>query len=139
MRAVTGIIAAALALSATANTCGGNCPSNDCPSCPCGTSPNYINVADACAGFSGWSRSCCECIMTHESSGNANAANYNSNGSFDIGAWQINDVNWNSCSGGSAPCNVNTNMQCAIDVWRWGRNTWRLWSTCGGCGCCGSA
>jgi hypothetical protein len=23
-------------------------------------------------------------------------------------------------------------------VWGWGGNTWRLWSTCGGCGCCSS-
>lgn len=33
-------------------------------------------------------------ILRLESGGDANAANYNSNGSFDVGLWQINDVNW---------------------------------------------
>lgn len=37
-----------------------------------------------------------QCIMQHESGGNANAANENTNGSFDIGLWQINSVNWAS-------------------------------------------
>jgi hypothetical protein len=26
----------------------------------------------------------------------------------------------------------------AIDVYKWGGNTWKLWSTCGACGACGS-
>lgn len=35
--------------------------------------------------------------MNHESSGNAHAANYNDwNGSYDIGLWQINAINWDS-------------------------------------------
>eukprot|EP00744_Colponema_vietnamica_P004112 GILI01006191.1.p1 GENE.GILI01006191.1~~GILI01006191.1.p1 ORF type:complete len:141 (-),score=34.31 GILI01006191.1:220-642(-) len=140
MRALTvGIIAAALAVSATANTCGGNCPSNDCPSCPCGTASEPVNIASACSAFSGWSQSCCECIVRHESSGNAHAANHNSNGSFDVGVWQVNNVNWNACNGGNAPCDVESNRKCAIEVWKWGSNTWRLWSTCGACGCCNSA
>ena len=29
--------------------------------------------------------------------------NYNTNGSFDVGLWQINHVNWAGCNGGSAP------------------------------------
>jgi hypothetical protein len=37
--------------------------------------------------------------MSHESSGNANAMNENSDGSYDVGLWQINDYNWNACSG----------------------------------------
>ncbi|CUG86958.1 unnamed protein product, partial [Bodo saltans] len=73
------------------------------------------------------------CIVSHESSGNAHAANYNSwDSSYDVGVWQVNTVNWKDCSGGAAPCNPSTNLQCAIDVWRWGGNTFRLWSTCGG-------
>ncbi len=45
-------------------------------------------------------------------------------------------MNWNSCSGGAAPCDVETNLKCAIDVYRWGGNTFKLWSTCHVCGVC---
>jgi len=62
--------------------------------------------------------------------------NYNHDGSFDVGLFQINDFNWNSCSGGKAPCNSSKNLKCAEDVYKWGKNTWKNWSTCGGCGCC---
>jgi hypothetical protein len=120
-----------------ADTCGGNCPSNDCPGCPCGTARSDVNIDQWCSSFSGWDQACCRCIVSHESSGNAHAANYNSwDSSYDVGVWQVNTVNWKDCSGGAAPCNPSTNLQCAIDVWRWGGNTFRLWSTCGGCGCC---
>jgi hypothetical protein len=34
--------------------------------------------------------------VEHESSGNAHAANENTNGSFDVGVWQINSGNWAS-------------------------------------------
>ena len=39
-------------------------------------------------------------------------------------------------SGGSAPCAVSANLQCAVDVWKWGGGSFKLWSTCGGCNCC---
>merc|ERR1711900_41268 len=58
--------------------------------------------------------------------GNANAVNENSNGSFDVGLWQVNSMNWKACSGGRAPCDVETNLKCAIDVYRWGGNTFKL-------------
>eukprot|EP01113_Clastostelium_recurvatum_P037146 TRINITY_DN53_c1_g1_i1.p1 TRINITY_DN53_c1_g1~~TRINITY_DN53_c1_g1_i1.p1 ORF type:complete len:153 (+),score=29.53 TRINITY_DN53_c1_g1_i1:22-480(+) len=118
------------------NTCGGNCPSNDCPGCPCGTTRSVQDPVAMCAKYSGWNQACCQCIVRHESGGNANAANYNSNASYDVGVWQVNTVNWNSCSGGRAPCDIETNLQCAIKVWQWGGNSFKLWSTCGGCGCC---
>eukprot|EP01121_Diplochlamys_sp_Union-15-3_P016253 TRINITY_DN54_c0_g1_i1.p1 TRINITY_DN54_c0_g1~~TRINITY_DN54_c0_g1_i1.p1 ORF type:complete len:136 (+),score=20.29 TRINITY_DN54_c0_g1_i1:82-489(+) len=118
-----------------AETCGGNCPSNDCHSCHCGTSTNFLNIADWCAKHS-WNQACCQCIMRHESGGNAHAQNDNTNGSSDVGLWQINTVNWASCSGGVAPCDPNTNLACAIKVYQWGGNSFRLWSTCGECGCC---
>jgi Lysozyme like domain len=76
--------------------------------------------------------------MKHESDGNAHALNYNSNGSYDVGLWQINDSNWKSCSGGKAPCTPSANLACAKDVFRWGGNTWKFWSTCSVCGCCNS-
>jgi hypothetical protein len=142
MRTIYAIAVAFLVLASfvAADTCGGNCPSGDCPSgnCPCGTSSNYVDVGSYCSQFSGWSAGCCACIANAESSGNANAENYNTNGSFDVGLYQVNDVNWSSCSGGQAPCDPNTNLQCAIKVWQWGGSTWSLWSTCGGCGCCSS-
>eukprot|EP01111_Echinosteliopsis_oligospora_P004606 TRINITY_DN17608_c0_g1_i1.p1 TRINITY_DN17608_c0_g1~~TRINITY_DN17608_c0_g1_i1.p1 ORF type:complete len:147 (-),score=32.26 TRINITY_DN17608_c0_g1_i1:81-521(-) len=118
------------------NTCGGNCPSNDCGSCPCGTSRAPVDIDSVCSAYSGWDQACCRCIVSHESSGNANAANENTNGSFDVGVWQVNSMNWASCNGGAAPCGVDANRECAIKVWQWGGNSFKLWSTCGGCGCC---
>ena len=50
----------------------------------------------------------------------------NSGGSYDIGLWQINDMNWASCSGGKAPCDPNTNLNCAKKVFGWGGNTWKV-------------
>merc|ERR1712146_222209 len=120
-------------------TCGGNCPSNTCSSCDCGTSPNNVNINSYCSKYSDWSQSCCQCIVQHESGGNANAQNHNTNGSDDVGLFQINDFNWASCSGGSAPCNPDTNTKCAHDVWSWGGKTWKNWATCGACGCCNKA
>jgi len=130
---------ACTAIAVSANTCGGNCPSNDCPGCPCGTSTAYVDIASSCAGYGGWIQSQCQCIVSHESSGNSHAANYNpGGGTYDIGVWQVNTINWSSCSGGNPPCGESTNLGCAIDVWRWGGGTFKLWSTCGGCGACSS-
>jgi len=118
-------------------TCGGNCPSGDCTSsCPCGSTPNTsISPAEACASFNGWSQSCCQCIVNHESGGNQNAMNQNTDGTFDVGLWQINARNWASCNGGQPPCAFQANLQCAIKVWQWGGSTFRLWSTNSICGC----
>jgi len=115
-------------------TCGGNCPSGDCRGCPCGTAPAYQSIDHYCSQY-GWNQACCKCIMSHESSGNAHAANYNSNGSVDVGIFQINSINW-GCNSGHAPCDPNANLKCAIEVYRNAGNSWRPWSTCGGCGCC---
>jgi len=123
-------------ITAPTETCGGNCPSNDCTTCPCGSDKLMVNIAAACAAFSGWNQAHCQCIVQHESSGNGHAVNHNTNGSNDVGVWQINSVNWGQCNGGSAPCTEGPNRQCAIDVWRWGGNSFKLWSTCGACGAC---
>lgn len=72
--------------------------------------------------------------MSKESGGNANAVNQNgAGGSYDVGLWQINDMNWASCSGnsnwylsicslsfmlnciiegGAAPCDPSKNLEC---------------------------
>lgn len=134
------VVILACAAVVSANTCGGNCPSNNCPSCPCGTSVSRIDISAQCSAFGGWNQAACRCIVTKESGGSINAAQYNSHsgGSFDVGVWQVNSFNWNACSGGHAPCNVQVNRGCAIDVWRWGGGTFKFWSTCGACGVCAS-
>ena len=119
------------------SNCGGNCPGG-CASCPCGTSSKMESISSWCSKGS-WNQANCECIMKHESGGNAHAVNQNSGGSYDVGLWQINDLNWSSCSGGGAPCDPSTNLACAKKVYAWGGNTWKLWSTCSKCGCCNSA
>ena len=88
MKVVVLLLILALAL---ADSCGGNCPSGKCPKCYCGTSKNMQDIGTWCSKSS-WSQSCCKCIVSHESGGNANAENYNTNGSYDVGLWQINNV-----------------------------------------------
>jgi len=133
------IVVAALILGFTlqvaANSCGGNCPSNTCDDCKCGTTKNPVSAADWCAKWSGWNQAMCQCIVSHESGGNANACGKNTDSSYDVGLWQINSFNWASCSGGSAPCDPAKNLECAKKVYAWGGNTFKLWSTCGACNC----
>lgn len=88
MKVVVLLLILALAL---ADSCGGNCPSGKCPKCYCGTSKSMQDIGSWCSKSS-WSQSCCKCIVSHESGGNANAENYNTNGSYDVGLWQINNV-----------------------------------------------
>ncbi len=122
-----------------ANTCGGNCPSNDCVDCPCGNTVHKVNANKYCQVYSKWSQTCCMCITSHESGDNSNAVNHNTGGSDDVGLFQINDVNWPSCSAGAAPCNPDVNTSCAKKVFGWGGNTWKNWSTCHVCNCCSKA
>jgi len=123
--------------------CGGNCPTKPyCPAgCPCGSSPSPQNVTAYCAMYS-WNQANCQCIVNAESSGNANAMHENmrKNGTYtyDIGLWQINQVNWDACNGSSAPCDPSVNLKCAISVYKHRKNTWAAWSTCTGCNCCDS-
>jgi len=69
-----------------ADTCGGNCPSNTCPSCPCGTAANWIDIPSLCSRY-GWGQSCCQCIVRNESGGNAHAMLFNTNDTWDVGAF----------------------------------------------------
>jgi hypothetical protein len=91
---------------------GGNCPSGKCASCPCGTTKNMQSASTWCSKYTGWSQSSCQCIMNAESGANANAVGQNTDSSYDVGLWQINDYNWNSCSGGKAPCDPTANLEC---------------------------
>ncbi len=52
------------------------------------------DAATACSQYTGWDQTCCKCIVGKESGGNNNAVNENSNGSYDVGLWQINSGNW---------------------------------------------
>lgn len=85
------IILAVLIFVALSDSCGGNCPSGKCPSCPCGTTKSVQDIAAWCGKYS-WNQACCKCIVSHESGGNANSMNYNTNNTFDVGLWQINKV-----------------------------------------------
>lgn len=122
-----------LALS-LADTCGGNCPGGKCPSCPCGTTKNMQDIGAWCGKY-GWNQACCKCIVSHESGGNAAAMNYNPNGTFDVGLFQINHINWAGCNGGNPPCSADANYHCAVYIYgRWG-NSFNAWSTHTSCGC----
>lgn len=68
-----------------------------------------VNIQQICARYK-WNKACCECIVKNESSGNGNSMNYNTNGTFDVGVFQINKINWAGCNGGNAPCDVEKNF-----------------------------
>lgn len=117
------------------DTCGGNCPSNTCPKCICGTKAIYPDIDYWCSKYT-WNQACCKCIIMKESSGNKNAMNYNTDSSFDAGLWQINSFNWPYC--GITEDNASSlqkNLDCAIQVYKWGSNTWKFWTTASLCGC----
>lgn len=86
----------------------------------------------------GWNVNSCKCIVSKESSGNNKDCLLNTNGSTDVGLWQINSINWKDCNNGKAPCTVAQNYECAKKVFKWGGNTWKYWATCGACGVCNS-
>ncbi len=122
---------------ASADRCGGNCPTNTCIKCPCGTKSNKVDAKTWCAKFTDWNQECCQCIVKKESRGNANAAYYNgARRGYDVGLWQINQhYNWVSCNNGNAPCDLNANLECAKKVWRAGGRSFRQWATASSCGC----
>ena len=110
-------------------TCGSNCgTSKNCPSCPCGSIPSKVDPKEWCKKFNQWNQGCCICIVTQESHGNTNAMNWNKprtlngkivkNGTFDVGLWQINQINFGSCNKGKIPCDVTENLNCAAAVWK---------------------
>ena len=115
----------------TTRACGGKLPG----ACQGRSS---VDIASWCSKYTGWSQASCKCIAQHESAGDAHACNMNVDGSLDIGLWQINDMNWGSCSGGRAPCDPASNLACAKKTFAWGGNTWKLWSSCSKCGVCNS-
>lgn len=124
-------LALTAAFAAESNATNGGCST-------CG-SPSYTDISYWCSQYSGWSQSCCQCIAQAESGGDLHACNLNSDGSIDVGLWQVNSFNWPSCNGGNAPCDGDSNLHCSKMVFGWGGNTWKYWATCGKCGCCGRA
>jgi hypothetical protein len=64
-----------------------------------------------------------------ESGGSATARNVNTNGSVDIGYWQINQVNWHGLSE-AALKDINVNARVAKEVYdRQGFNAWTVYRT----------
>jgi len=118
--------------------CSGNCPGGLCDDCVCGIEQEIVEIYDECSANSDWSLTCCSCIAWHESRYNTNAINFEEyDGSYSVGLWQINSVNWENCNGGEAPCDVASNLKCAKDIWKWapGGDSWYYWSTASMCGC----
>ena len=81
------LLALGFAAVVYADSCGGNCPSGNCRDCKCGTQAAYVDAAQACSRFNGWSQDCCRCIIQHESNGNSHAQLHDSDGSDDVGLW----------------------------------------------------
>ena len=128
------VVLAALAAAVTAE-----CTNSTNAGCSTCGSASYVTISTWCSKYSGWSQSCCKCIVQAESGGNLHACNKNSNGSIDVGLWQINSGNWASCNGGNPPCDTSSNLFCAKKLFQGGGNTWKHWPSCSSCGCCSKA
>jgi len=94
MKLIIFLLLVALVFS---DSCGGNCPWGTCPLCPCSTSPSPVDVTAWCAQSSVWDQTCCQCIVGHQSGGNANYMSYNTTAqinanTFNIGVATINSV-----------------------------------------------
>ena len=116
-----------------ADKCGGNCPSGNCPSCKCGTTANKVDTEEICNKHT-WNKECCKCIINKESSKNANAMNYGG-GKYYVGLFQISEIHWKSCNGENAPCDSESNVNCAIEVYKAAGDKWKPWSTASKCKC----
>jgi len=123
--------AVATTSTTSAGDCSENCPLGGCD-CLCGSTKNILSpaeVAAVCSQFS-WNQANCECIISHESAGNANAVHLD--GTYDVGLFQINEWHWTN-----PPCDEQSNAAYAFSVYSHD-NTWRQWSACSACGCCDS-
>jgi len=78
--------------------------------------------------FSGWDQGQCQCIIENECNGGVHCANSNTDGSIDVGVFQINSIHWSS-----PPCDVATNLNDAISIWQSGPNSFYWWATCPKC------
>lgn len=56
-------------------------------------------------------------VMRAESGGNPEAYNYNTNGTLDIGLWQINEIHWDRCGGLAELVDPQKNTDCAYTIW----------------------
>ena len=55
---------------------------------------SQIDISILCSKFSSWSQTCCECIVSQESGGNANAINNTHDGQYKVGLFQIPSNLW---------------------------------------------
>jgi hypothetical protein len=42
---------------------------------------------------------------------------------------------WGGCNRGYAPCDLEENLNCAIDVYNWGDRSFNYWDSAYDCGC----
>ena len=115
------LIFIALALCTLAGTCGGNCPSGGCPSCVCGTTTSPQSISYWCSKYS-WNQACCQCIVSHESGGNADVMLYNK---LDFSKL----TNPTGLHDEHVSCDLLANLNCDIKVYEWDVHTWKFWST----------
>ncbi|WP_437907424.1 hypothetical protein WME95_05740 [Sorangium sp. So ce327] len=67
------------------------------------------------------------CIIRYESDGWTEVENTNSDGTVDIGLFQINSANWNMCGGKQKLKDPVSNAMCARDIWRMAGEKWTPW------------
>ena len=74
---IKALFLACLLVFGFSSSCGSNCVGGNCPTCPCGSEKQILDLSVWCAAYS-WDQSCCKCIFSHETGGNANYMSYNS-------------------------------------------------------------
>ena len=79
------------------------------------------------------------CIINCETNNNTAAVNYNTNGTWDTGLCQINDVNWQGngvcssfISSQSELCDAQANVDCAFAIYQ--QSGFQPWSADARCG-----
>ena len=119
--------------------CSNNCDSGNCHTCLCpNNTSGWMTDADikkACALYSGWNQDSCYCIVKHESGGNLYSQLRDSDGANDVGVWGMNSSQWPKCNNGNPPCELASNLACAIMEFE-ETHDWRGWSTCIFCNNC---
>lgn len=69
-------------------------------------------------------------VARTESGLNPEALHYNTNGTYDVGVFQINSIHWEKCGGLKTLLDVQGNIDCAYNIWsEQGWNPWVVFNT----------
>lgn len=100
--------------AATSN-CGGNCPSAKCRLCLCPLTKLMVDVNAYCTptSISGWSDTCCKCIVNSLSGGNAHFQRYVNENQAGVLPISSDSLFYKCKMSGTIVCEPQANKKCA--------------------------